>query len=351
MTAQLSALLRDPEYLLDRVDWRRDRLLFTPTSGGVVRRLGFLDGRSDFATGTGIMASLSEALADAERPHPGPLRFLFHGSFCGSTLLARMLDQPGKALVLREPACLVDMANWKAALDDRNEQDERFAPMLKLVLALLGRPWRGGEPVVVKPSNWANNLIPEMSGYAGSAAVFVDMPLRDFLLALFRGGRDRLAYLSETAVHLATLDPRLQALVRAAVGSTPEAFGQVARLGVLAHQLQRALFLQAVETRPWGSGRLVSQEPGDPVAALRRTSDLLGLGLSEEEMTGNAAAHSGRDAKAPGLSYAADERAEMNRQLEGHHGARIDAAIDWGRDQLGGIESLMPDLFTRARTA
>ena len=40
----------------------------------------------------------------------------------------------------------------KAALDDRNEDDERFAAALKLVLGLLDRPWRDGETVVLKPS-------------------------------------------------------------------------------------------------------------------------------------------------------------------------------------------------------
>lgn len=76
-----------------------------------------------------------------------------HTGFCGSTLLATVLDQPARALVLSEPHLL-------AALAEQAKGFPSVQTVLWQALGLLHRPLTAGEQVVRKPTNWFNNLVP-----------------------------------------------------------------------------------------------------------------------------------------------------------------------------------------------
>jgi hypothetical protein len=94
------------------------------------------------------------AVAQAVTPAPrAPLHFIFHTSFCCSTLLTRALDVTGSSMALREPVVLLNLANRLARRDDAEDRSR-----LDLVLRLLERPFDPDETIIVKPTNFANRI-------------------------------------------------------------------------------------------------------------------------------------------------------------------------------------------------
>ena len=144
MTVSASAIVEDSTLLLHRVDPMRRQLVFRRTTEQAIRGAAFIDGRTDIWTGAPVELPFSKALELAPVPER-PRRNIFHMSFCGSTLLARLLDRPGKVLALKEPNCLVDLADWRAALAAAESTSDEFQSILGFATAMLGRDWAADE--------------------------------------------------------------------------------------------------------------------------------------------------------------------------------------------------------------
>ncbi|OYY91200.1 MAG: hypothetical protein B7Y45_04210 [Sphingomonas sp. 28-66-16] len=99
---------------------------------------------------------------------------------CGSTLLARALDDPAASLVLREPLSL------------RQTAIQRTPARLPLVLAMLGKSYRADAPTLVKANVPVNFLLPQLAAAdPGARAVLLYLPLRAYLLAILRHDNHR----------------------------------------------------------------------------------------------------------------------------------------------------------------
>lgn len=106
--------------------------------------------------------------------------YIFHSAFCGSTLLCRVLNLPGKAFGLNEPQILIDLATL-------SRQGKLDPGLLRAVTQLLSRPFGPGEASIVKPGNEANLLIePLMRLNETSKAVLLYAPLTRFLRSIAR---------------------------------------------------------------------------------------------------------------------------------------------------------------------
>ena len=118
------------------------------------------------------------------RPAPAPLHFIWHTSFCCSTLLAKALEIAGRTVSLREPDVLINLANrFVRSEDSANRQ------RLKLVLDLLARPYAPGETVIVKPTNFANRLVaPTLAANPAGRAILLYSELPTLLLSLAKKG-------------------------------------------------------------------------------------------------------------------------------------------------------------------
>lgn len=122
----------------------------------------------------------------------GPARvsvpaFIFHTAFCCSTLLARALDQPGRALSLKEPGILMDLANLGRVHPKWAADTPRFQSLAQTVFGLLGRRFEPQEHVVIKPTNAANRLL--WSAVAqGSRVLLLYSNLPSFLVSVIRKG-------------------------------------------------------------------------------------------------------------------------------------------------------------------
>ena len=143
----------------------------------VIERSSFLDTRIEAPPGE----SQSLAVADAERAAAAlpraKLGWIFHTSFCASTLLARCLHLAPFTVALKEPLVLRRLS------DARNggwSLDGLVAPSL----ALLARPWHPDAAVVIKPTHVALNIAIDLLAAApDSRAVIVTSTLADFLVS------------------------------------------------------------------------------------------------------------------------------------------------------------------------
>ena len=317
----------DPHWFPQNLDWAEGELVLIPTSRDRLSSQPFMDGRSDFSMGEPQRLSLSQALAGSPEQVPQPDRMIFHVGFCGSTLLATVLDQPGRTFVLREPNLLAELAG---AHRDGVAIDEA----LSFARRLLRRRWSPNEFVVCKPSNWVNNLLPQfVSEPTAVRPLFMTMNARSFLVAAFRGGRDRLAFLIRLAAHLSSALEDGPNLWRIGSVTTADPLDRAARLVLLAHELQMRLFAAAQAHGRWDDKHCLefSEVQRDLPAAAGKASRALGLSLSGSELARAVRLMDDKHAKQTGLHFSAARRVCQDRDVEQHHGSRINAALAWGR--------------------
>ena len=112
--------------------------------------------------------------------------FIWHTSFCCSTLLVRSLNIPGKCLALSEPMVLVSIADAKRAA--AMEQGWRISRLPDVVFRLLSRPECEGGAVVLKPSNFANILLSDAARLTAGKFLFLYSDLPGFLISVFKRG-------------------------------------------------------------------------------------------------------------------------------------------------------------------
>jgi hypothetical protein len=108
--------------------------------------------------------------------------WIFHVAQCGSTLLARALDRPGRSLVLREPAALRQLGVVAGAGHDAAPPD-----LLRFVVAMLGKRWDSDRPVIVKanvPVNFIADRVLALD--PGAPAIALHFPLAEYVAAILR---------------------------------------------------------------------------------------------------------------------------------------------------------------------
>jgi hypothetical protein len=323
--------------LLHRLSLAEAEAELVPVRAEALRAASFIDGRSDFSCGPPQTLALASFLRDEAAPAP-PSRMIFHTGFCGSTLLARLLDWPAVALVLREPNCLADLANQRAAADRNAQRLEAFDAALASALRHLARPWADGETIVVKPSNWVNNLLPSLVPAGPLHPLFLVPSRRDFLTAVLRGGPDRVAFTARAAVHLSSASDEAARLLAAALGADQDQRTSLARIAVTTHEIQRRQFAAAIDRGGWGDDHRLDQAEltADPEAALRKAAAALDLDLPPRAIRANVAAWAGRHAKAPANAYSRASEQEVGAAIEAEHGATIERALEWAQATFDG---------------
>jgi hypothetical protein len=308
------------------------RAALVETSAGALGDTAFLDGRTTFWKGEPRAVPFDSLLATPAGDGQ-VLRFMFHMSFCGSTLLARLVGEAAGALALKEPQCLVDLADWKKALDGQQLRDAAFEPLLAAGL----QPIRNGAlapPVLVKPSNWANSLLPLLAGSRPAMKpVFVTIALPAFLIAVFRGGRDRLAFTARVASHLASAFESGGALVGEAIAASPDPLGRAANLAALAHRLQEELFNRARAADGWGGAAVIdfAQILTHPEACVEAAARGLELRAGGRDAAEAVRLWSRRNAKLSGATFEKHGESGADRAVEREHASRFRTSIAWAQ--------------------
>lgn len=325
--APVEQILADPRYFPVQVDFSRGCITFVETTRDRLAGAPFLDGRTDFAAGIRLEVPLAEASAAQWAPMREPSRLIFHVAFCGSTLLATLLDMPGRCFAEREPNVLVDLANAARA-----QPAALVRSTLELMRALLGRSWRAGEKTVCKPSNWANNLIPLLTATPETICpLFLVTSQREYLYAVLRGGRERIAYAVRAADHLIKHDHACATLWQRALAGTTDPIESAARLSLVGLHVQLQLFEAAMRQGGWGADRLLtlSEIEDDPAEACIDASRALGLDLPHQALIAGVSHGIRRHAKDPQYAYVPELRRAENRQVESAYGRLIERVLDW----------------------
>ena len=176
MSLTIDDLFASPDHYLH--SFEGDAAVFVPMDRAAYHRSIFLDGRISPA-GAGSMRLPFGTLAGQGR-RPSATGWIFHVAHCGSTLLARALDQLSSNMVLREPLALRQLALTPDA--------ERLA----VTVAMLSKRYRAELPTIVKANVPVNFLLPNLVEADREArAIFLYCGLRDYLLAILRNDKHR----------------------------------------------------------------------------------------------------------------------------------------------------------------
>jgi hypothetical protein len=254
----------------------------------------------------------------------GPLHFLFHSAFCGSTLLTRAFDRPGAAMGLSEPMVLNDVVGMR----QRGAPSAAVARMAHGALRLLGRPFAPGEAVLVKPSNIVNGYAELFMALQPQArAVFLYAPLETFLISVARKGlacRLWVRELAESYLREGLIAP----LGLEGADLFRQTDLQVAAVGWLAqHRLMAALAAKL------GPGRLRSLEAdvltAAPHRALAACADHYGIALAAADIAAIVSGPAFTRHSKLGTAFTAEDRAREYAAARAAYGDEIDTVLAW----------------------
>lgn len=247
--------------------------------------------------------------------------FIFHTAFCGSTLLARTLQDPPRITSLREPQILLDIAHAAHA-----GSPHASMPELDIALSLLARPWAKGGRCLIKPTNQANNLLAGILRVGAGRAILLHSSLREFILSCCKKLPAAETFVRWMAQHFLR-GSRLGSALGVA-WNQPFHFVEAC---VLAWHAQIELFAEALAAD--SSDRLRSLDfaelLADPARMVPACARWLDLGAEDSFWTARAAVEFNRNAKHVDRTWNAERRAAERTMLLQRFGGLLEAALDW----------------------
>jgi hypothetical protein len=323
--APMGDVIRDCRWFPEDFHVPRQMLSFVFAEREALAREPFLDHRWQQEHLQRRQIGLVDLATEIPSGPPPALSFLWHTSFCCSTLLGRALDSPGRCLSLSEPMVLVSIADAKRA--GLIEQGWHLSRLPEIVFRLLARPEGPGASVLIKPSNFANILVADSARLTAGKSLFLYSDLESFLVSVLKSGLPLRKYVRRLFSNL--IGPMRDQL------PWPQAeIFQMSDLEIAA----LAWHLQILEFR--NAWRLLAPERAaslDCAALLSRPADVLrrviafyGLPLGEDHVSNVLAGNTfRRHAKVPTEAFDAQRRAEQAAHVLRHHGDDIARVVEW----------------------
>jgi hypothetical protein len=315
------ALWADPAWFPFELDAQSGRLDFVRADRASLSDQPFLDRRWTQAKPAGV-ASLADLSARSATDTPA--HFLWHTGYCGSTLIAKCLDRPGKSLALREPQVLLTLSTLK-----RNPG--RYSPaMLGGALRLLGRRFDPAEQMLIKPTNSALNLAMDAAGLTRGRMLFVYGGCEDFILAMARRGGIGFALIRSLFLSFVLDGHKPSQWSERDVFRMPDL-----QLTALVWHMQMAELRRSAAALGPKRARVLDFDSflADPHAALTAADAFLELGLGEEHIaeTVNGPLLK-RYSKDPSAAFDPAERAAEKERLRAHLGVDLERVQAWARE-------------------
>ena len=323
--ASISAIVRDPHWFVEDYDPLANSFSVVRTDREALSRQVFLDQRWDRREAEHRRLPVDAAVRAFEGATLPELNFIWHSSFCCSTLLAAALDWPGCNLSLREPLAMVPVADAVRAA--RHAAKPVPARLAEMAFRLLARRFAPDEGVTVKPSNFTNVLVQDAARASRGKMLFLYSDLESFLISVAKSGTQLRKYAR-----------RLFGNIAGDGGGplpwAPQEIFQMTDLEIaaLAWHLQIAEFRRGFAAL--GAGRAASLDCdaflADPAATLARLDGFFGLELGAERLAGVAGGPLfARHAKNPAHPYDAKRRREENAAVRQFLGPDLDRIVEW----------------------
>jgi hypothetical protein len=320
--ATVSDVVSDPEWIPHTYDVAGAELTFVHVPRAARAELMFLSDEhfaGNFEKADFPAAAVAGELANAPA---APVHFIFHTSFCCSTLLANALDVAGRSTVLKEPDVLINLANRLIRSDDRANR-QRTA----LVLRLLERPFEQGETVIVKPTNFANRLLDlALAQRPDSRSVLLYSDVETFLRSLLKRGM-------WGRILGRKLFNQLSAWSPLDFGYGPTELLELTDVQVAALAWLMQIHHFDAVARAFGPRVMLLDSAtllADPAAAVDRAQALFGLGLGEEEVRAIAAGPVfSRHSKFSDRRYNAEAREQEHKATSEAHSEELAMVVKW----------------------
>jgi hypothetical protein len=274
----------------------------------------------NFAKASFPAAAVAEEVTKSDR---SPMHFIFHTSFCCSTLLANALDVPGRSTALKEPDVLINLANRLIRSDDSGNRKR-----LDLVLRLLERPFAPGDAIVVKPTNFASRLLDVSLALRPDArGVLLYSDVGTFLRSLLKRGMFGRIFGRQ-------LFNQMRSWSSIEYGFGPEQLLEQTdvQIAALAWLMQIRHFDSVA--RAFGPDRVMVLETADllaqPATAIDRAQALFQLGLTPAEVEKIASGPVfSRHSKFGDRDYDAEARAKEHSAATEVHSQELDMVVKW----------------------
>ncbi|HEV8695560.1 MAG TPA: hypothetical protein VGQ93_15475 [Lysobacter sp.] len=324
--------LSDPRWFPTDYDAKGDVFRMSTITLDAIGSSAFLDKR----LGVAPEAIVTVPARDLEQVMPTVPAFLFHTAFCGSTLLARALHAPPRAVSLKEPQALLSLAMARS----RGTPDNLIDTRLRTALALLARPWADGGRVLIKPTNQANNLMaPLLALSPNSRALLLYSSLEEFLLSCFKK-------LPEAETRIRWMAQHLIAGTRlaTALGISPRQSFNLVESCVLTWFAQMELYADALAADRHDRLRTLDLRAmlAQPSACVRACSGWLRLDTGYD-LEARVAAVFARDSKSGDREYDASQRELEKSRVQEAFGDIIQRACAWARERVAPVAAVPSD--------
>lgn len=342
---QPDVLFRRPDHYL--LEFAGPNAIFVRMTRESYRNSIFTDRRrivaaSPQAWGAPI-ANLIDQYEKEKLPQPR-LGFIFHVAHCGSTLLARALDQTSHLLVYREPFPLRQLAAEYAALPSGPDGGS-WARRLRLATGLLGRTFDDNQSAIVKANVPVNFVLPElMQLNPDSCAILLYAPLHGYLLSVLKSPQHQ-SWVGNVVRELAAGIKRNEVLADVALERL--APPQAAACLWLAQMSNYRSLLETSDNVRSLDCETFFERPGDTLTA---AFELFGAQVSAQEVSDIVASDLfSHHAKSPGYRFDNDSRKAELRKLAETLDDQIKEGMDWLSEILG--PDRVPDTLSKALLA
>lgn len=338
----LPQMLASPEWFPDAIYADRGLLDCYRVNRRLLSESPFLDERMTARSGEREKATFSyEELASlASKSRIADIGFVFHTSFSRSTLMAQALHVEGMSFALKEPGILLSLADSIRKTRTLREPDKirvALPAMLRLATGLV----ESGEKAIVKPTNFANNLLPYVAE-SGARILLMYSDLRSYLTSILKyGDRGRTfarqLYTRLMADHdeFGNMDPR-RALLQTDL-----------QIAALVWKQQMGLFTQVLGSALPGQIRTLASDVfgADRETALAEAFRFFDIPLTAKQLGQILSGQVFQQHAKSGKSVDDRAIARENREIADKYREELDSALHWAENvRTGGrIHVPLPD--------
>lgn len=187
----LKAIVHDPRLFVEDLDLSFEgRWRIAPTTPSDFKQSTFLDNRIKLSDPNQKWVLPTSDILNLNIVENKSIKYIFHISHVGSTLISKLLDECERVYSLREPVILRKLAAYKAEIDSPESfvEPRIIEAAIKQSQLLLARPFDPSQTVIVKASSFTNELSDSiLGGVLRPTSLMIYCKINVFLPVIFKG--------------------------------------------------------------------------------------------------------------------------------------------------------------------